>query len=379
MCAGGGGGLLLLLPDEEVELRLHELGVVTGERSCRARRPRAAVQDAAIGWRRCSCPSVTSTKCIGGASHNAYSRKFLCFEQFLPSFLCRSNSIHSSIADDIVLLNEKTHPSCFSVVETYMHTFSMQEGQRSRGSASARRRTIEEEELAANMTTRGEATANGFDGGDGGAVVGKQSKVVGKQSGEADGIEPSGARHRNRASPARLFKLNKELILAQKGVIIGKEFGGLLDLAASSMLGDLSEWILKHYDPEMSQIVIPERGKILVDVSSIRRIWVLPNRGRKVCFDNCPDITREMYNMYNITFKYSPTLTTWCKMIKDMNGAHDDDFLRAWLALVFSSFLVSSTSLSISPKSFPPIMDVNGITETNICQFVVEQLKLAFT
>ncbi|KAE8809914.1 hypothetical protein D1007_13374 [Hordeum vulgare] len=120
----------------------------------------------------------------------------------------------------------------------------------------------------------------------------------------------------DRASPARLFKLNKDLNFEQKGAIIEKEFGGLLDLAANSMPGDLSQWIMRHYDPEMSQIVISERGKIPVDAASVRRIWGLPNRGG---------------------------------------------------------------SLSISPKSFPAVMDVNVITETNICQFVVDQLKLAFT
>ncbi|XBI61831.1 hypothetical protein VPH35_042574 [Triticum aestivum] len=145
------------------------------------------------------------------------------------------------------------------------------------------------------------------------------------------------------------------------------------------MPGDLSQWIMKHYDPEISQIVIPERGKIPVDAASVRRIWGLPNRGRKACFENRPEITKAMYSIYNITSKNSPTLTEWCKMIIDMGGSHDDDFVRAWLALVFSCFLAPSTSLSISPKSFPAVMDVNGITETNICQFVVDQLKLAFT
>ncbi|KAE8802215.1 hypothetical protein D1007_22087 [Hordeum vulgare] len=57
---------------------------------------------------------------------------------------------------------------------------------------------------------------------------------------------------RNRESPTRLFKLNKDLNFEQKGVIIEKEFGGLLDLAANSMLGDLSQWVMRHYDPEMS-------------------------------------------------------------------------------------------------------------------------------
>ncbi|KAI4979516.1 hypothetical protein ZWY2020_016269 [Hordeum vulgare] len=86
---------------------------------------------------------------------------------------------------------------------------------------------------------------------------------------------------RNRASPARLFKLNKDLNFEQKGAIIEKEFGGLMDLAANSMPRDLSQWIMRHYDPEMSQIVIPERNKIPVDAASVHRIWGLPNRDRK--------------------------------------------------------------------------------------------------
>lgn len=41
---------------------------------------------------------------------------------------------------------------------------------------------------------------------------------------------------RNRASPARLFKLNKLLVPDQKGVVIKREFGGLLDLAPAACL-----------------------------------------------------------------------------------------------------------------------------------------------
>ena len=129
------------------------------------------------------------------------------------------------------------------------------------------------------------------------------------------------------------------------------------------MDADLSQWIMKHYDPEKSQVVIPERGKIPVDAASVHRIWGSPNKGIKGCYENCPDITKAIYNIYNITSKNSPTLTAWCKMIGDMGGAHDDNFLRAWLAVAFSCFLAPSTSLNISPKSFPVFMDVNGINK----------------
>ena len=67
------------------------------------------------------------------------------------------------------------------------------------------------------------------------------------------------------------------------------------------MDADLSQWIMKHYDPEMSQIVIPDRGKSPIDAASVHPIWGLPNRGRKVCFENRPDITKAIYSIYNIT------------------------------------------------------------------------------
>ena len=61
-----------------------------------------------------------------------------------------------------------------------------------------------------------------------------------------------------------------------------------------------------------------------------------------------------------------------------MAGAADNNFLRAWLAVAFSCFLAPTTSLNISPWCFPAMMHVDAITETNVCQFVVDQLKLAF-
>ncbi|XP_037426613.1 uncharacterized protein LOC119291910 [Triticum dicoccoides] len=108
---------------------------------------------------------------------------------------------------------------------------------------------------------------------------------------------------RNRSSPTRLFKLNKDLVKDQKSMIRGIDFGGLLDITTTSMPGDLRQWIMKHYDPEKSQIVIPDRGKIPVDAESVRRIWGLPNSGRKVCFEMNPDVIREFNSIFKIEGK----------------------------------------------------------------------------
>ena len=76
-----------------------------------------------------------------------------------------------------------------------------------------------------------------------------------------------------------------------------------MDITATSMPGDLSQWIMKHYDPEKSQIIIGDRGKIPVDADSVRWIWGLPTRGGKVCFEMNPDLIREFNSIFKIEGK----------------------------------------------------------------------------
>lgn len=65
-------------------------------------------------------------------------------------------------------------------------------------------------------------------------------------------------------------------------------------------------------------------------------------------------------------------------MIVKMNGASDDIFLHAWLAVAFSCFLAPTTSLSISPRCYTAILHRSAIKDTKICDFVIDQLRLAF-
>ena len=87
---------------------------------------------------------------------------------------------------------------------------------------------------------------------------------------------------RNRASPSRLVSLNNVLATNQKVAIMETGFGGLLSIGASTMPADLSQWVMKCYDPVKSQLVIPNRGRIPVDADSVNMMWGLPNSGMKV-------------------------------------------------------------------------------------------------
>nr|XP_020193741.1 protein PFC0760c-like [Aegilops tauschii subsp. strangulata] len=118
------------------------------------------------------------------------------------------------------------------------------------------------------------------------------------------------------------------------------------------MKGDLVKFLMKCYDPELSQLVIPDRGKIPVDAASIERIWGLPRGQRKVAYEVEPDVVRLFNETFNIPTRPVPTVTEWCKMINDMGVVADDKFLSAWLIVVYSCFLAPTTSLKVSPRAY---------------------------
>ena len=142
-------------------------------------------------------------------------------------------------------------------------------------------------------------------------------------------IGTSASAPRNRASPSRLFTLNASLVETQRGAICYISFGGVLDIGTRIMKGDLVKFVMDFYDPELSQLVIPERGKIPVDANSVERIWGLPRGRNKVGYEIDPDIVKFFNRMFNIPSGPAPIVTKWVEMIKGMGVSHDDTFLSA--------------------------------------------------
>jgi hypothetical protein len=66
-------------------------------------------------------------------------------------------------------------------------------------------------------------------------------------------------------------------------------------------------------------------------------------------------------------------------MIKDMNGAADDRFPRTWAIVAFDCFLVPTTGLKVSPCCYPVVNEIKLLPQKNICQFVVDQIRVAFS
>jgi hypothetical protein len=179
---------------------------------------------------------------------------------------------------------------------------------------------------------------------------------------------------RNKASPARLVKLNEILSGDQKTLITEWGWGGMLMVKATEMPVDLSMWVLACFDPIRSELAIPGRGTIPVDAASYNKVFGLPNEGLPVRYEMETEPIAFMNEEYNIQGGSAPGFKQWRKMIQEMGGAADMKFLRAYCAAVVSCFISPSTSANISPRSYPSLVDLNVMKKSNWCQFAVDQI-----
>jgi hypothetical protein len=179
---------------------------------------------------------------------------------------------------------------------------------------------------------------------------------------------------RNHASPARLFKLNALLNDAQRNLIEQWGWGGMLKVMAKEMPASLSMWVLGCFDPIRSELAIPVRGSIPVNADSYTRVFGLRNEGRSVCYEMTTEAIAFFNVEYGIESGSAPDFTDWCRMIKDMNGASDMKFLRAYFAGVISCFISPSTSSSISPRCYQCLLNLDEFKRTNFAQFAIDQI-----
>uniref|UniRef100_A0A8I6Z2E2 Uncharacterized protein n=1 Tax=Hordeum vulgare subsp. vulgare TaxID=112509 RepID=A0A8I6Z2E2_HORVV len=167
---------------------------------------------------------------------------------------------------------------------------------------------------------------------------------------------------RNKASPARLVKLNKTLDQMQRDLIENEYFmGGILKIEATTMPADLSRWVLQRYNLESECIEVPGRGEIPITADSVQQTLGLRNSGEEVFYGWDAEAISFINNKYGFESGSAPEITTFCKMIEDMNGRADDDFMRAWLIVVVSTFICPSTSLHVSPRCYPIVADLDKV------------------
>ncbi|CAL4966916.1 unnamed protein product [Urochloa decumbens] len=128
------------------------------------------------------------------------------------------------------------------------------------------------------------------------------------------------------------------------------------------------------FDAESSHLVFPGRGKILVSAQSVADILGLPDRGDTVRYELDVEAINFIHEKYNVERGSAPKIGSIVKRVKE-NKEANDDFLRSWLMLAVSTFLCPPTSMGISPRCYPALVDLSKVKDLNWCQFAVDQLK----
>ncbi|CAL5040354.1 unnamed protein product [Urochloa decumbens] len=182
---------------------------------------------------------------------------------------------------------------------------------------------------------------------------------------------------RNRASLSRIVKLYKHLTEPQCKMIEDANFGGLLKIASPTIPAELANWLLVDcFDSETMELVLPGRGRISLTATTVSDILGLPNEGGKVKYELTVEAVDFMQEKYDTDRGTAPKIDAIVKRVK-ANKAANEDFLRSWLMLAVSTFLCPPTSLGISPRCYPSLVDLSIVKDLNWAQFVVDQFKVA--
>jgi hypothetical protein len=168
------------------------------------------------------------------------------------------------------------------------------------------------------------------------------------------------------------MKLYAYLTAGQREMIERAGFGGLLRIQCPWVPAMLCTWLIRRYDPESCELVIPGRGRIPVTVDSVHRVLGIPNSGRDVVYGLDEKSIEFVLDKYGVT--KAPSVVSLEKSIKLMKSA-DEHFLRTFMMILLSSFLCPNSSLKVSPRCFPSLVDIGSIRELNWCKFVIEQLE----
>jgi hypothetical protein len=180
---------------------------------------------------------------------------------------------------------------------------------------------------------------------------------------------------RNRASPARLVKHDSSMTPEQRKMIEDINFGGLLQISCHTIPADLAKWLLTEcFDPEAMELVLPGRGRIPITEVVVSYILGLPNSGGEVAYDLQAEAIKFISTKYSIDQGTTPRIGEIFQRVKN-NKVANEDFLRSWLMLAVSTILCPTTSLHISPRCYPDIMDLDCVKDLNWSKFVVKQLK----
>ena len=159
-------------------------------------------------------------------------------------------------------------------------------------------------------------------------------------------------RLRNRASPCGIVKTYDRLTSVQRRAISEMGFGSLLDIKCHTLHNPLIFWLVKLYDPESRELVIPTRGRIPLSEDSVERIMGIPHGSDDVIYRVDSEVQDRLVGVLFGKDVRTPKTTRVCEIIGETRVA-DGRFKRLWMMYAICT-LLSPTSLNkVSNRVYP--------------------------
>ena len=137
----------------------------------------------------------------------------------------------------------------------------------------------------------------------------------------------------------------------------------------------LANWLMVDcFDADSMQLVLLGRGVIKVTAEVVQYMFNLPNEGDEVNYQLDVNAINFIQSKYRIAQDNAPKIKAVRTRV-EKNKRANSDFIRSWLMLAISTFLCPPTSMKISPRCYPSIVDLSKVKKLNWCKFVVDQLK----
>jgi hypothetical protein len=153
------------------------------------------------------------------------------------------------------------------------------------------------------------------------------------------------------------------------------KFGGLLQIACHTIPADFAKWLIKDcFQLDTMELVLPGRGRIAVTKQSVSHTLELIESGEEVKYELQEEAIKFIHDKYNIVFGTAPRIEAICERVRK-NKEANKNFLRSFLMVAISTSLCPPTSLGISPRCYPELVDLSRVKHLNWSQFVVHLLK----
>jgi hypothetical protein len=171
----------------------------------------------------------------------------------------------------------------------------------------------------------------------------------------------------------KVVRVLKKMTNDQRALISKYDFTGILGMQCSKLNPELCRFLMECFYPVSCHLDFGDRGRIPVDVDSVVRVMAVPMGVHPVPYYSDIDATSAIFEMLEIHDGKQPTVASIQKQLGEDYPA-DDAYLRKFIMYLISSVFAPTTGIHVSPKCYPPLINIAAIPRYNWARFIIDIL-----